>query len=251
MIFVGDKSAMRIWVTLLLLFALLSPIAVAAKIGVGVSTGKIRVDEPLKAGGVYDLPPLMVINTGDQPFNYGVGVEYQANQPEIRPDPEWFTFSPEVFQLDPGKVQRVNIQVTLPIKTQPGDYFAYLEGRPLYSEQEGGVTRIGIAAAAKLNFSVAPANIFQAIYYRVLHFWNAWSPWTYIAIALLAGSLVLVLARRFFSFNVGLRKRDVSDFATASEEEEEVVIIRRPKKKPTKVGSKSFEEKASGGKRNK
>jgi len=182
------------------------PDLAVAKIGVGVSTGKIRVDESLKAGGVYELPPLVVINTGDEPSSYSVGVEYRANQPEIRPERAWFRFTPETFQLEPGKAQKVNIQLTLPVKTPPGDYFAYLEGRPVYGEREGS-TRIGIAAAAKLNFTVAPANFLQGVYWRALHFWNKFTPWTYVALVILAGAALLVVVRRFFSFNIGVRKK--------------------------------------------
>ena len=210
------------------------PDLAVAKIGVGVSTGKIRVDEPLKAGGVYELPPLVVINTGDEPSSYSVGVEYRANQPEIRPERAWFRFTPETFQLEPGKAQKVNIQLTLPVKTPPGDYFAYLEGRPVYGEREGS-TRIGIAAAAKLNFTVAPANFLQGLYWRALYFWNAWSPWTYIAIAIFVGAALLLLARRFLSLNIGLRKKP-AEFPVAYEAEKPKKPA--PRRSPQKVKKK-------------
>jgi len=37
-----------------------------ANVGVGVGLGKIQIDELLKSGGIYKLPSIPVINTGDE-----------------------------------------------------------------------------------------------------------------------------------------------------------------------------------------
>ena len=55
-----------------------------AKIGVGVGTGRIDVDEELRPGQAYVLPPFNVLNTGDEPANYRVLLSYNENQEELR-----------------------------------------------------------------------------------------------------------------------------------------------------------------------
>lgn len=183
---------------------LVLPVVVMAKIGVGVGTGKIQVDQPLKAGLIYTLPPLTVINTGDEPSEYGVGIQYHENQSEIRPLKEWFSFEPPNFYLEPGKVQVVQIKLTLPVMgAKPGDYFAFLQGFPVKKVQAGS-TSVGVAAAAKLYFTVAPANIFVGIYYRVVSLLTLYSPWSYVILAVIIAALLIFLFRRFFSFNIGI-----------------------------------------------
>ena len=137
----------------------LSTCATFANIGVGVNTGKIQVDEKLKAGMIYKLPSITVINTGDEPADYETTIAYHQDQPELRPGQNWITFTPQKFHLDPGKGQLVEIKINLPIKIEPGNYFAYLEGHPIATVQKGN-TVLGVAAASKLYFTVVPANVF-------------------------------------------------------------------------------------------
>lgn len=182
---------------------------VSAKIGVGVATGKIQVDQVLKAGLIYTLPPLTVINTGDEPSEYGVGIQYHENQTEMRPAKEWFSFKPLNFYLEPGQVQAVQIKLTLPLTgAKPGNYFAFLQGFPVKKAQAGS-TSVGVAAASKLYFTVAPANIFIGVYYRIGSLIKLYSPWSYVVLAIIGAALLITLLRRFFSFNIGLKvKKD-------------------------------------------
>ncbi|MEK7572061.1 MAG: hypothetical protein AAB553_07355 [Patescibacteria group bacterium] len=186
--------------------ALLSfPHSVLAKIGVGVGTGKIHVDEKLKPGIIYELPPLTVFNTGDVASDYEVNVAYHEKQPELKPDESWFIFSPEKFHLEPGKSQEVTIKLNLPVRTEPGDYFAYLEGHP-YATSKDGNTTVGIAAAAKLYFTVVPGSFLEGIYFKVLSFWQVYAPWpqrVLIGLFILASILLL---KRFFHIQVNLKK---------------------------------------------
>lgn len=181
------------------------PIFVSAKIGVGVGTGKIQVDQPLKAGLIYTLPPLTVINTGDEPSEYGVGVQYRDKQPELVPPKEWFSFSPLNFHLEPEQSQTVQVKLTLPVSgAKPGDYFAFLQGFPSKKVGVGGSTSVGVAAAAKLYFTVTPANIFVGLYYRGVSLCKQYSPWSYVILAVIFAAIFISLFRRFFSFNIGV-----------------------------------------------
>ena len=186
--------------------SLILPSLVFAGVGVGVNLGKIEIDEPLKPGGIYNFPSIGVINTGDEAGDYELAVTYHQDQPEQRPDQEWFTFTPSSFHLEPGESQSVAVQLALPLKMTPGDYFAYLEAHPVIKAGPG--TTIGVAAATKTYFSVAPANIFQAITYRISSFVVNNAPWTYVVLAIVAGAIVLTLFKRFFALQFAIKRKE-------------------------------------------
>lgn len=185
-------------------FVLLLPVAVLSSIGVGVGTGKIYVQEKLKPGIIYDLPSFAVLNTGDEQADYEVAVEFNETQPELKPEREWFAFEPKEFTLSPGQAKEVKITLNLPIKNlKPGDYFAYLEARPS-QKAESGQTRIGIAAASKLYFTVAPSNLFAGIYYRIISLFKLLSPWSYIVPSLVLFVAMILILRKYVSFSIGI-----------------------------------------------
>jgi hypothetical protein len=173
------------------------PITALASIGVGIGTGKIQIAAPLKPGGIYELPSIVVLNTGDEPAHYEVTVQYQKDALQMWPDREWFRFSPQTFELEPGKVQVVQTSVRLPTKVQAGDYFGYLEAHPVKKDVPGQAS-IGIAAAAKLYFSIAPSNVFQAVYWRLASMYSAHYPLDMIIpVLVIAALLFRILGKRF------------------------------------------------------
>ena len=191
-------------ILLVLISFFLTSIALAG-IGVGVNLGKIEIDEPLKPGGIYNFPSIGVINTGDEPGDYELEITYHQDQPQLRPAQEWFSFNPSSFHLEPGQSQSVAIKLSLPVKTRPGDYFAYLEAHPVIKAGPG--TTIGVAAATKTYFSVVPANIWQAIIWRISSFFTMYAPWTYVALAIVIGAIIIVIFRKFFAFKIAIRKK--------------------------------------------
>lgn len=197
--------AMKKVLLLLLFISLVVPTAAFARIGVGVATGKIQVHDKLKPGLIYNLPPLTVINTGDVPSDYAVSLTYFEKQKQMKPSDSWFIFSPQTFHLDPGNVQVVNIKLNLPLAVTPGDYFGFLEAHPLQKDTEGKTT-VGIAAAAKLYFTVVPANIFQALYYKIVSFWNIYAPWPQRTVMLLLVVGAFFLARKYLNIQIGVKK---------------------------------------------
>ena len=181
------------------------PNGVSAKIGVGVGSGKIQVDQSLKAGLIYTLPALTVINTGDEITEYGVDLQYKDKQTELTPSKDWFVFEPKSFTLEPGKSQAVQIKLTLPISgVEPGDYFVFLQGFPLKKVETGGSTSVGIAAASKLYFTIEPANFLFAIYYRLLSIYKQYTPWSLVFVVVFLAAIFVSILRRFFSFNFGV-----------------------------------------------
>lgn len=196
-----------------LFFALffLAPAMVFGRIGVGVGTGKIVVDQPLKPGLIYTLPSLSILNTGDEPGEYEASIQYHEGQETkqgmgLKPAQEWFEFEPSKFHLEPGQVQQVQIKLSLPVKeVKPGTYFAYLEGHPI-KKSVAGQTSVGVAAAAKLYFTVAPANIFQGIYYRFISLYTRYHPLDTIAFAIFFIILAGMFLRKRFNIQIVAKK---------------------------------------------
>lgn len=101
----------------------------------------------------------------------------------------------------------VNIKLNIPLKSVPGDYFCFLEGHPV-KDNESGQTTIGIAAASKLYFTIAPSNVFEAFYYRILSLWKQGLPYTNFVGGSLLVFLVLRILTRFVKLNISLKKRE-------------------------------------------
>lgn len=200
------KKLTKISVTTLVGF-LIVPFVVAASIGVGVGTGKIELNEPLLPGQLNSINSIVVINTGDVGSDYAMGVEYNQNQSQKTPAKEWFVFQPNSFYLEPGETQLVSIKLNIPLEVEPGKYFAYLEARPTQKSTGANGTSVGIAAASKLYFSIDPANIFQAIYYRTISLVQKYSPVSYIVFGIIGLAVLVAILRRFISFEVNLKKK--------------------------------------------
>ena len=185
------------------LFLVLSFSLAFAKVGVGVGLGKVQIDEALSPGGIYNLPSLPVLNTGDEDLEYEVEVTYLSEQEEMQPAGEWFNFSPQRFPLTAGSSQAVDIVLTLPVDARPGDYFAFLEAHPV---AEGEGVTIGVAAATKLNFTIEPKGVLGAAIERIRSLIEANRPLAN-SIAVIAGAVVVIsLGRRYLDIRVGLKK---------------------------------------------
>lgn len=178
---------------------------VFAGVGVGVNLGKIEIDQALKPGAIYNLPSIGVINTGDEAGEYELAITYHQDQAQLRPGKDWFSFSPASFTLEPGASQSVAVKLTLPMKVKPGDYFCYLEAHPIIKAGPG--TTIGVAAASKTYFSVAPANIWQAIYYKLTSLMTMHAPWTYVVLAIVLGAIIIAIFKKLFVFHIGIKRK--------------------------------------------
>lgn len=170
-----------------------------------MGAGEIRLTESVKPGGIYTLPAIRIFNTGDETTTYGMNIAYHQDNPQFRPGHDWFTFTPDTFTIEAGKSEEIQITMTVPVKAEPGAYFAFLESGPVASNQPG--TSVGVAVATKLFFTVSPANIWQATTYRVAAFFDAYSPWSWVVLSLVLFVVMVQLMRKFFSFNIAVRKK--------------------------------------------
>jgi P pilus assembly chaperone PapD len=196
---------MQKFIIFALLVLLIFPLAIFARIGVGIDRGQIYMNEPLKSGGIYELSVLKVQNTGDEGSYYELGIAYKDEITDLKTPKEWFSFSPDRFYLEPGESQQVAIKLTVPLKAEPGNYFNYIQAHP--PVEAGAGTSVGIAVAAKLFFTVAPANFWQAITWRVSSFWRNNSPWTWVVLAMILAAAIIVLLKKNFAFQIGTRKK--------------------------------------------
>lgn len=179
---------------------------VQARVGVGVGSGKIELNDQLRAGGIYDLPVLPVINTGDEETDYTIKVAFRNDQTELRPTQEMFNFEPETFSLSPGQVKNVRITLTLPINSEPGKYFALLSAEPVKKNTNSGNTSVGIAAASKLYFQVTPGNIWQGVYFRLVSLYKTYTVFIYIVLGLVVALVLFKLAKKYIHLEIGIKK---------------------------------------------
>lgn len=198
------KKTLLLYVVSILALAII-PYAAFAKIGVGVGLGKIQIDEKLTPGGIYKLPSLPVLNTGDEDGEYTVTVTYLSDQKEIKPEKEWFTFTPSKFTLKAEESKPVGVTLTLPVKARPGNYFAFLEAYPIVKAE--GVA-IGVAAATKLNFTVRPSSIWGALVERLRSLLEQTAPISYYVLIVIAIIIVWLIVRRYFELRIDIRKKE-------------------------------------------
>ena len=176
-----------------------------AQVGVAISPGIIRVDEPLFPGAYYNLPSLQVINSGKEASDYGVELAKVAGLKELSPPVEFIDFNPKSFRLEPGASQTVSLGLSLPVKAKPGDYLAYIEAHPVSPDKEG--VSIGIASAAKVYFTVKPANIFVAVFTAITSFFTTRAPISYIILGLVILGVVIFFLQRHFKFDLKIGRK--------------------------------------------
>ena len=165
-----------------------------AQTGVGVGLGKVQIAEPLAPGGIYQLPDLPVINTGEVAGTYQVRATDVTHPTGVK-TVDWFRFRPQTFPLEPNQSQLVSVTLTLPLNTLDGDHLVYLEASPVQNPEKG--VAIGPAAATKVYFSVKSGTVLGAIRNRLITFILT-RPEIYLLLAaLLLLNAGLILRRHF------------------------------------------------------
>lgn len=179
------------------------PAPAVADLGVGISHGEITIEDDLSRGGRYRVPSVTVTNTGTEPSRYEVVITFIQDQEEITPEPDWFRFDPQAFDLDPGQSQTVSIALNVGDGADPGDYFALIEAHPI--QADSGVT-IGVAAATKLSFHVDPSSTLELWRLRIAHFFDDNSPFSIVLPPTLAGLLLVYFISRRFRLRIERRR---------------------------------------------
>jgi hypothetical protein len=175
-----------------------------ASVGVGITPGIIQVDEPLLPGGHYNLPSLQVMNTGTEAGDYEVVIARMGEQQELEPPAEYIVISPAQFHLEAGASQTVSLSLSIPAKARPGDYLAYIEAHPV---AEAGGTSVGVAAAAKLYFTIRPSNVWVGVTNAVGDFFTSTAPASYIVLGVVLVGVAAFFLRRHIRVDIRIRRR--------------------------------------------
>lgn len=184
-----------------ILIAALIPVISFGKTGVGLNTSDIKIEETIKPGGIYTLSSLQVKNTGDAETKYAMSVIHHEGQEQLMVPPEWVKFTPETFTLRGGESRFIEVELNIPFSAEAGDYRAYLESRVVRDKG------IGVAAAAKLSFSVDEGTFAQALMSRMLTRLDYYKPWTYILLWVFVASVPLAIIKRKFEFKLNIKSK--------------------------------------------
>jgi hypothetical protein len=168
-------------------FSLFLP-AAQASVGVGVQAAPVRLGNVAHAGGSYALPPVYVINTGTQPEKISVRVERLSKGTGRAVPPSWVQATGSGVQLSPRQSARLPLELVVPGGAKPGRYLSdvVVAGSAVIS---AGRANLGVAAATRLEFSVAPGSP-----PGFFPFGPSWMWWA--AIGLLVLALAITGARR-------------------------------------------------------
>jgi hypothetical protein len=176
-----------------------------ATLGVGTTTPRIVIDQDVRPGGVYRLPPIPAINTGTEREVIRLSADRASEQTELYADPRWIGISPGSVTLEPSGTALFDATLTLPLVVEPGTYQALIVAEPSVPGDAG--SRPNIQVGTKVVFRVVPSNWFMALLWRLYSLLLLWSPWSFIVLAVGAGSLIawIVHSRYHFSFRVARR----------------------------------------------
>lgn len=180
--------ALSSFVILFVLFVI--PVSVGATTSMSIDTGKIVLQEELTSGGKYILPNVEVKNTGTEPTDFEMSVQYNEIQEQNKPKSEWFNFEPTKFHLLGGESKIIKTNISLPAKVDSGEYFAYIEAHSV--SQTDQAVFISGAVATKLYFTVAKFNVFKTLFYGTISFVKTYSPWTYAVLWII--SVIIFIA---------------------------------------------------------
>ena len=158
--------------------------AAQASVGVGVQASPVRLGNVAKAGGSYALPPVYVLDTGTQPESISVRVERLSKGPGRDVPPSWVHATAGAVRLSPRQSARIPLELVVPGGAKTGRYSSdvVVTGSAVISV---GRANLGVAAATRLEFSVAPGG--------GPGLWLFMPPWMVWFFAVLIGLIVLAL----------------------------------------------------------
>jgi hypothetical protein len=162
--------------------------AAQASVGVGVQATPVVLGSEAHAGGSYALPPVLVVDTGTQAEKVTVRVERLSKGTGHAVPPSWVRATGPAVQLTPHQSAQIPLELVVPGGAHPGQYLSdiVVTGSAVVT---AGRANLGVAAATRLEFSVAPGP--------PPGFWPFGPSWLWwAAIGLLVAALAVTGARR-------------------------------------------------------
>ena len=168
--------------------------AAQASVGVGVQAGPVLLASAAHPGGSYALPPVYVVNTGTQPEVVSVRIDRLSHGSGRAVPPSWIQVGPSVH-LTAHQAARISLQLIVPAGARTGAYLSDVVAAGSGTISEGNAN-LGVAAATKLEFRVAPGPAGAGLWPAV----PGWLIWV-------AGGLLLVAAAVAVGLRSGIRVR--------------------------------------------
>ena len=165
-----------------------------ASVGVGVQAGPVLLASAAHPGGSYALPPVYVVNTGTQPEVVSVRIDRLSHGSGRAVPPSWVRAGPSV-RLTAHQAARISLQLVVPAGARTGAYLSDVVAAGSGTLSEGNAN-LGVAAATKLEFRVAPGPAGAGLWPAV----PGWLIWA-------AGGLLLIAAAVAVLRRSGIRIR--------------------------------------------
>lgn len=165
--------------------------AARASVGVGIQAGPVALSGAAHPGGSYALPPVYVVNTGSQDESLSVRIE-RLSAGSGRPVPASWVRVGDPVKLSHSQSARIPLELIVPPTARPGVYLSDVVVRGSASLSAGSA-HLGVAAATKLQFTIAPGAAAAA--------WFSMPGWVLLGI----GVVVLIAGGAGVARRVGLR----------------------------------------------
>jgi hypothetical protein len=127
--------------------------AAGTGIGAGVGANPIVLSDPARAGSVYALPSLYVVNTGSITATYRITLQRLPHQRGLDVPKSWVQIAPTEVRLAPGRSILVGLKLSVPKQATNGRYGSGLVATAVLGEA-GKSVATGAAAATDLRFTV-------------------------------------------------------------------------------------------------
>lgn len=168
-----------------------------ADVGVSITPGAVRLNEPVEAGSTVTLPTLRVKNMGSAPATFKMAAVSIRDSERRAVSPDWITYDIASFSLAPSASRQITPTVRVPSDAEAGVYEVLLQASVEVAEDSTGTA--APAAAARAIFTVTTP-----------------SPWWQNPVLLIAAGLGLLgglaLLMRFIyrrsGYTIVINKRD-------------------------------------------
>ena len=129
-------------------------VTAGASVGVGVQAGPVLLTSAAHPGGSYALPAVYVVNTGTQPEVVRIRIDRLSAGRGLAVPPSWIHAGPGV-RLTAHQSARISLQLVVPADARTGGYLSDVVAAGSGTISEGNAN-LGVAAATKLEFRIAP-----------------------------------------------------------------------------------------------
>jgi hypothetical protein len=124
--------------------------------GVGIDPGTVEVAQPIAPDTNSVVGEVTVKNPGSLRSAYTM---YAQEAPEGLPiSPDWFTFEPSGFELDPGASQVITVRIRPDAGASPGRYTALLTAALATSPDSPAAAQVSGAVATEASFVIEHAG---------------------------------------------------------------------------------------------